>query len=97
MRLWSFAQRSERSELSEPIELMALPEEIIVKILEFTCEPDKHNFKNLASTCRSVRKIFRGHQFADYFKCQNCTTIDISLKNDHLTCYKWHFNKMTQR
>ena len=77
--------------------MMELPEEIITKILEFTCEPDKSNFENMATTCKSIRRISRGHQFTDYFKCQDCIAIETALENDHLTCYKWHFNKMVER
>ena len=77
--------------------MMKLPEEIITKILEFTCEPDKSNFENMASTCKLVRRISRGHQFTDYFKCQNCVAIKTALKNDHLTCYKWCFNEIAEQ
>ena len=76
---------------------MKLPEEIIIKILEFTCEPHTSNFENMASTCKLVRRISRGHQFTDYYKCQNCIAIETALKNDHLTCYKWYLNKIAER
>ena len=73
--------------------MLELPEKIISKILEFTCESDKSSYENLASTCKLVREISRGPQFVGYFKCQDCVTIWDSLRNDHLICYRWHFNK----
>ena len=105
--LRSFVALSEQSELMElrdvcfgslaqrggQSELMKLPEEVIVKILEFTCELNKSNFENMATTCKSIRRISRGHQFADYFKCQNCNRMEIAIEKDHLTCCKWHLNK----
>lgn len=31
----------------------------------------------------------------DNVKCPKCNTLKSSLRENHLTCYKWHYNKLT--
>lgn len=75
---------------------MDLPEEIIIKILEFVWENDKKSFERMAATSKLIRRISRDSLFTNCFKCSNCNTLDSALQQDHLTCYKWSYNKMTK-
>ena len=74
--------------------MMELPEEIIIKILKLAWNDNPENFEAMASTCNLIRRISRDKRFTDCFKCEQCKTIDMALQADHLTCYKWHYNKM---
>ena len=73
---------------------MELPEELILEILQCTWENDRSSFENLAATCKLIRRISRHHFLTDCFKCHICDSLETALKMDHLTCYKWHYNKI---
>ena len=75
---------------------MKLPEEIIVNILKFAWKDDRTSFEKMAATCKLIRRISRDHLFINCFKCSNCLILDATLKEDHLTCYKWLYNKITK-
>ena len=74
--------------------MQQLPEEIIIEILKFSWNNDRKSYETMAATCKLIRRISRGHLFANCFKCSNCHTLDATLKEDHLTCYKWFYNKI---
>ena len=73
---------------------MELPEEIIVEILKFSWKNDKKSFETMAATCKLIRRISHGRQFTNCFKCPNCDMLESALKEDHLTCYKWSYNRV---
>ena len=71
-----------------------LPEEIILQILKFSWENDKASFENMAATSKKIRRISRDDLFKGCFKCRRCHRLKDALVNDHLTCYKWHYDKI---
>lgn len=73
---------------------MNIPEDIIINILKFSWVNDRSSFENLAMTCKQIRRITRDRLLVGCFKCLQCDTIEMSIKGDHLTCFKWYYNKI---